>query len=111
MTRDVALVYIRQSRTDLEDQNHYSPETQRQACLSRPEVAGLPYDVYEDLNQSGGSTVGRRYFALLSRRAVGDVRYVVCYDFSRRRRGPDGAPAPRGLEALHACRCAPCGGT
>ena len=84
VVRTVALIYVRQSRTDPEDKNNYSPETQRFAALARPELAGLRHEIYEDLNRSGGSVVGRaQYQQLLSRLDDGDVQYVVCYDLSR----------------------------
>jgi DNA invertase Pin-like site-specific DNA recombinase len=82
--KTVALVYIRQSVTDPKDENNYSPRTQRAAALARPEITGMRHEVYEDLDLSGGSVVGRDAYQKMSDRLDdGDVGFLVCYDLGR----------------------------
>ncbi len=83
--RQVALVYVRVSRLDLEERERkLSPAMQRERAVALPELQGLAVEFSEDLDVSGKDAAHRpQYLALLRRLERGDVRYVVAYDLSR----------------------------
>ena len=85
MNRNVALVYVRVSRSDEDERERkISPDMQREKAIALRELQGLEVLHFEDLDISGKATANRpQYLALLERLRAGGVRYVVAYDLSR----------------------------
>lgn len=89
-SRPVVLAYTRQSVSDFDDSGRLrgpSLEQQLDAVRRRPELQGLPLEVFQDADRSGGETSKRReYLRLMERvRAAqpGEIGAVACSDIDR----------------------------
>lgn len=88
--KPLVLVYTRQSKTDFNpDGTPKGPSLQQQLadCLRLREIAGLPYEHFEDADKSGKETSKRPgYLAMMERirtAPAGAIGAVVCYNQDR----------------------------